>query len=120
MTEPQSVKIAWGSPFKAPTVLMGEQLITQASRVTLDCETGQAPKIFLEFDDQSVEPLTLEGVVHVVREVPADPIAPVVEFLSNISGDELDRCVLEAMGMGGSQKFGDVALEIMKGWARGD
>lgn len=117
MTKP--VKIAWGSPFKAPSVLVGEQLVADATRVTLDCKTGQAPEIFLEFEGQQVEDLELEGVVHVVREVPADPIAIVVDFLSELDPTELDRAVLQAQEMGGPQGFGEAALAVLKGWASG-
>lgn len=115
----QPVKIAWVSPYAAPTVLIGENLITDASRVTVDCESGGAPKIFLEFEGKAVEDLQLEGVVHVVREVPADPIAIVVDFLSQLDPSELERAVLEAQEMGGPQSFGEAALLILKGWASG-
>jgi hypothetical protein len=115
----QPVKIAWVSPYAAPTVLIGENLITDASRVVVDCESGGAPKIFLEFEGKPVEDLQLEGVVHVVREVPADPIAIVVDFLSQLDPSELDRSVLQAQEMGGPQGFGETVLQILKGWASG-
>jgi hypothetical protein len=118
--ETQPVTIAWRNPFKAPTVLLGENLITDASRVTVDCEPGSPPKVFLEFEDRAVEDLQFDAVVHVVREVPADPLKIMSDFLENIDPGELDRCVLEAMDMGSPQQFGAVALEILKGWARGD
>lgn len=119
--EVQSVSIAWGSPFKAPTVqLASGQLITDASRVTIDCGTGMPPKIFLELPTDNLPDLKLEGVVYAVREAPADPIRILTEFLDAVDPSELDRCVLESMGMGGPQAFGEVALGILKGWARGD
>lgn len=115
----QPVKIAWVSPYAAPTVLIGENLITDASRVTVDCESGGAPKIFMEFEGKPVEDLQLDGVVYVVREVPADPIAIMVDFLSQIDPAELDRAVLAAQEMGGPQGFGETALAVLKGWASG-
>jgi hypothetical protein len=120
MTDAQLVKIAWASPYKAPTVLIGATLVTDASRVTVDCVAGEPPKIFLEFAEQPVEDLNLEGVVHVVKEVAADPLEAVGEFLDAIDPAELDRCVLAAMEMGGPQTYGAATVEAMKGWARGD
>lgn len=119
MTTTQPVKIAWVSPYAAPTVLIGENLIADASRVTVDCESGGAPKIFLEFEGKPVEDLQLEGVVHVVREVPADPIEIITGFLSQLDPTELERAVLESQGMGGPQSFGEAALAVLRGWASG-
>jgi hypothetical protein len=119
-TDPQPVRIAWGSPFKAPSVLVGEQLITEATRVTVDCQTGGAPKIFLEFEGQQVEDLQLEGVVHIVREIPADPLLAVQEFLDNLDADELNKAVLSDLEFGGSETFSEAALKVLRGWARGD
>lgn len=117
---PQPVRIAWRSPFKIPTVLLGDQLITDASRVVVDCETGGAPKIFLEFEGQQVEDLQLDGVVHVVREIPADPLLAVQEFLDALDGDELNKAVLSDLEFGGSETFSEAALKVLRGWARGD
>lgn len=119
-TGPQPIRIAWGNPFKAPSVLVGEQLITEATRVSIDCTTGEAPKIFLEFGDQQVEDLVLEGVVHVVREIPADPLLAVQEFLDALDGDELNKAVLSDLEFGGSETFSEAALKVLRGWARGD
>lgn len=119
-TDPQPVRIAWGNPFKAPSVLVGEQLITEATRVSIDCTTGEAPKIFLEFGDQQVEDLALEGVVHIVREIPADPLLSVQEFLDALDADELNKAVLLDMEFGESETFSEAALKVLRGWARGD
>lgn len=119
-TDPQPVRIAWGNPFKAPSVLVGEQLITEATRVSIDCTTGEAPKIFLEFGDQQVEDLVLEGVVHVVREIPADPLLAVQEFLDSLDGDELNKAVLSVLEFGPEETFSEAALKVLRGWARGD
>ena len=121
-TEPevQPVVIAWRNPYKAPTVQLGENLVTDASRVTVDCQAGGPPKIFLEFEGKPVEDLHLEGVVHIVRETVADPIEVVSGFLENIDSDQLDQAVLEAMELGGPGTYGAAALEVMKRWARGD
>jgi len=122
--EPQPIRIAWGSPYKAPSVLIGgaehEQLITDATRVSVDCTSGQAPKVFLEFGDQPVEDLALEGVVHVVREVPADPFLAVQEFLGAIDANELNKAVLSVLEFGPEENFADAALTVLRGWARGD
>jgi hypothetical protein len=118
--EAQPVLIAWRNPFKAPTVQLGENLITDASRVTVDCQAGGPPKIFLEFEGKPVEDLQLDGVVHVVREVAADPLKIVDEFLSNIDPPELQRAVLESMELGGPETFGEAALAVLRKWARGD
>lgn len=121
MTDPQPVRIAWASPYKAPTVLVGATLIADATRVTVDCAAGEPPKIFLEFSEQPVEDLQLEGVVHVVKEVAADPIAVVSAFLEDIDPAELDRAVLAAMEMSsGLETYGQAALQVLGGWARGD
>jgi hypothetical protein len=119
--EAQPVTIAWRNPFKAPTVQLGENLITDASRVTVDCQTGGAPKIFLEFEGKPVEDLQFDGVVHIVREVAADPLKVVDDFLAELDGSELQRAVLESLELGdGEQTFGDAALKVLRGWARGD
>jgi hypothetical protein len=122
MTDPetQPVTIAWRNPFKAPTVQLGENLITDAARVTVDCVSGGPPKIFLEFVDKAVEDLQFPGVVHVVREVAAEPIELVVGFLEDLDPAELERVSLEKMEMGGPQTFGEAALLVLKEWARGD
>lgn len=118
--ETQPVTIAWRNPFKAPTVLLGENLITDASRVTIDCQPGGPPKIFLEFEDRPVEDLKLDGVIHVVKEAePVDPLAIIVDFLSNVDGAELNRAVLEDDSLN-DDGFGEVALKVLRGWARGD
>lgn len=123
-TDPQPVHIAWGSPFKAPSVLIGdaehEQLITDASRVSVDCVAGEAPKVFLEFGDRPVEDLHLEGVVHVVREIPADPLLVVQEFLANLDADELNKAVLTVLEFGPEENFSEAALRVLRGWASGD
>lgn len=116
---PQPVRIAWGSPFKAPSVLLGEKLITEATRVTVDCQTGAAPKIFLELDEP-VEDLQFEGVVHVVREVAADPIELMTGFLDDLDPGELNRAVLQLMEIEGIETFGEAALKVLGRWARGD
>ena len=119
---PQPVRIAWGSPYKAPSVLVGppdsEQLITDASRVTVDCPAGQAPKIFLEFD-QEVEDIALEGVVYIVKEQVGDPLQILAGWLEDLSPIELERATLELQTSGGPQTFGEAVLEVLKRWARG-
>ncbi len=124
---PQPVRIAWRSPYLAPTVLLGgddqtpRHLITDATRVSVDCVAGEAPKVILEFADQpGVEDLALEGVVYITREIPADPLLAVQEFLGNIDADELNKAVLHDLEFGGSDSFAEAALETMRGWARGD
>lgn len=120
-TEPQSVRIAWGSPYKAPTVqLASGQLIADAKRVAVDCVPGAAPKVYLEFEPDAVQEMQLEGVVIVEREVPADPFKAVQEFLSNLDPGELDKAVLEYMAVPGAETFGQAALEVLGRWARGD
>lgn len=123
--DPQPVRIAWRSPFLAPSVLIGdaehEQLITDASRVSVDCEAGQPPKVFLEFDAPAgVEDLVLEGVVHVIREIPADPLLAVQEFLANLDADELNKAVLGVLEFGPEENFSEAALKVLRGWASGD
>ena len=122
--EPQPVRIAWGSPYKAPSVLVGdaehEQLITDASRVTVDCSAGSAPRVFLEFEGREVEELALEGVVYVTREIPADPLVAVQEFLANLDADELNKAVLSVLEFGPEETFSEAALKVMRGWASGD
>jgi len=118
--ETQPVAIAWRNPYKAPTVQLGENLITDASRVTVDCQPGGPPKVFLEFGDRAVEDLQFDGVVHVVREVAADPLLVVDAFLENIDPSELQRAVLESMELGGPETFGEAALQVLRKWARGD
>jgi hypothetical protein len=115
----QPVKIAWGSPYKAPTVLLGDQLITDASRVTVDCSTGGPPKVFLEFEGKEVEDLQFEGVVHIVRETPADPFEGMLLFLSEIDPSALEKATLEVQAMGGPQGFGEAAVQVLKEWAGG-
>lgn len=120
--EPIPVRIAWGSPFKAPSVLLGvpeqEQLITDASRVTVDCRSGEVPKVFLEFDTP-VEDLQFEGVVTVIREQVADPLEVMRSFLEDIDPSELEKATLEIQEMGGPQGFGEAALEVLKRWTSG-
>lgn len=118
--DPQPIRLAWGNPFKAPSVLIGEQLITDASRVSVDCSTGSAPRVFLEFDGQQVEDLALDGVVYVVKEIPADPLVAVQEFLDAIDADELNKAVLEILEFGAEDTFSAAALTVLRGWARGD
>lgn len=120
MTDAQPVRLSWPSPYAAPTVtlLRTEQEIEGADRVTLDCVKGEPPKIFLEFLGEAEVP-DIEGVVHVVREIAADPLKAVQEFLDNIDGDALQQAVLEDDGLA-AQPFGGAALEVMKRWARGD
>jgi hypothetical protein len=119
MTDSQPVQIAFGRPWRAPTVQMGDRLITEATRVSVDCPTGEAPKIVLEFDGQDIDSLNLEGVVYVVREQPADPLSSVVEFLNNIDPDALTETILADDSLAG-KPFGEAALDIMKRWASGD
>jgi hypothetical protein len=118
--EVQPINIAFGRAYKAPTVLVGGQMITDATRVTVDCENGKAPKVFLELEPEAVDALELDGVVHIIREVPADPIKVTLAFLEPLDPAELDRCVLETMGLGGVTTYGEAALEVLRGWARGD
>lgn len=118
--EPQPVRIAWGSPYKVPSVLIGERLITDASRVSVDCSAGSAPRVFLEFDGQQVEDLALDGVVYVVKEIPADPLLAVQEFLDALDADELNKAVLEVLEFGPEDQFATAALKVLRGWARGD
>lgn len=120
--EPQPVRIAWGSPYKAPTVLFGtaEQVVTDASRVTVDCQTGSAPKVYLEFEGREVEDLALEGVVNVVREIPVDPLLAVQEFLAAIDADELNKAILQVLEFGPEDQFAMAALRVLRGWASGD
>lgn len=118
--ESQPVRVAWRSPYKAPSVLIGEELITDATRVSIDCIAGEAPKVILEFADQPVEDLALEGVVYVVREIPADPLLAVQEFLGALDADELNKAVLNEMEFGGTETFSEAALKVLRGWARGD
>lgn len=117
--EAQPVSIAWRNPFKAPTVQFGENLITDASRVTLDCQAGGPPKIFLEFDGKPVQDLQLDGVVHIVREIPADPLAAIQEFLDALDPAELQRGTMDEMEAG-AETFGEGALRLLRKWARGD
>jgi hypothetical protein len=121
--EPLPVRIAWGSPYKAPSVLLGdgehEQLITDASRVSVDCSAGSAPRVFLEFEDRPVEDLQFEGVVFVTKEIPADPLLAVQEFLGNIDADELNKAVLSLLEFGEVDSFSEAALTVLKGWANG-
>lgn len=120
MTDAQPVKLSWTSAYAAPTVDLPEsgQRIAGAARVTVDCVKGEPPKIFVEFTgDTDVE--EFEGVVHVVREIPADPLKAVQDFLDNISGEALTSAILNDEDLA-SKQFGDAALEVMKRWARGD
>lgn len=120
-TEPQPVHIAWGNPFKAPSILLAnDQLITDATRVSVDCTAGEAPKVFLEFGDRPVDDLELVGVVHVVREVPADPFEAIRDFVGALDADELNKAVLHEMEFSGAETFSEAALTVLRGWANGD
>lgn len=121
MTDTQPVRIAGSSPFKAPTVTLSDDtVISNASRVSVDFTPGTAPRVFLEFENEQVEDLELEGVVYVTKEIPADPLKAVQEFLENIDADELNRAVLTELEMGTEEQFAQAALKVMRGWARGD
>lgn len=118
--EPQPITLTWVSPFRPPLVKLAVMEVPGADRVTLDCEAGQAPKVFLEFGGE-VPPdvLELEGVVHVVREIPADPLKAVQDFLAAIDADELDKAVLEVLEFGPEERFSTAALKVLRGWASG-
>lgn len=120
MTDAQPVALSWQSPYAAPTVALldSEQTIEGADRVTVDCVKGEPPKVFVEFAGL-VDVPEFAGVVHVVREVPADPLKAVQDFLDNISADALTEAVLEDDSLSG-KPFGEAALDVMKRWARGD
>lgn len=120
MTDAQPVKLSWPSAYAAPTVDLTEsgQRIAGAPRVTLDCVKGEPPKVFVEFaGDTDVQ--EFEGVVHIVREVVADPLKVVQEFLANIDDEALTAAILEDDTLAG-KPFGAAALEVMQRWARGD
>ena len=118
--QPQPISIAFGSPYKAPTIqLPNGQLITDATRVVVDCKTGEAPKVFLEFEGVEVSDLQMEGVVSVIREVPADPFEGMQLFLSEIDPAALEKATLEVQAMGGPQSFGEAAVHVLKEWAGG-
>lgn len=116
----QAVRIAPGSPYAAPTVLLGEQIIADASRVSVDFSAGTAPRVFLEFDGEEVAPLDLDAVVYITKEIKQDPAEACLQFLEPIDPAELQRCTLEIMEPGGPETFGEAALEVLRRWARGD
>lgn len=118
--QPQPISIAWGSPFKAPTIqLPNGQLITDATRVVVDCETGKPPKVFLEFEGLEVSDFQIDGVVSVIRETPADPFEGMRLFLSEIDPQELERATLAVQEMGGPVGFGEAAIQVLREWTSG-
>lgn len=118
--QPQAVKLSWANPYAAPEVTLPDtgQVISGAERVTLDYKAGEPPKIFVEIGGGAISD-ELQGVVHVVREVPADPFKAVLDFLGNIDDEALTAAVLEDDTLAG-KPFGAAALEVLTRWARGD
>ena len=99
----------------------GTDLTNSISRITIDHHGGKLPQIFLELArGKPIEEITVEGIVHVIREVKEDPADACLRFLEPIDPAELDRCVLEAMELGGPKQYGEAALHVLRGWARGD
>lgn len=118
--QPQAVKLSWSNPYAAPDVTLPDtgQVIAGADRVTLDCKAGEPPKVFIEIGSDAVVG-DVQGVVHVVHEVPADPLKAVQDFLANIDDEALTAAILEDDTLAG-KPFGAAALEVMQRWARGD
>jgi hypothetical protein len=115
------VRYVQESAIQGRVEVAGHDVSAQVSRVSIDHRAGQLPQVFLELrpglDAGAIE---VEGVVHVTREVRQDPMDAALAFLEPVDPAELERCALAAMEMGGPQTFGQAALEVLRGWARGD
>lgn len=99
----------------------GHDLSRLVSRVSIDHAAGEFPRVYLELKKGTpVEEVALEGVVHVKETVLQDPAEACLAFLEPIDPGELERACLAAMELGGAQSFGDAALAVLRGWARGD
>lgn len=119
MTLPRELLVTWAGPYAPPVVHLGEIALPEGRRVTIDCAPGSPPSVYVEYDTVPPEVLEMTGLVHIVREVPADPFKAVLDFLGNIDDEALTAAVLEDDTLAG-KPFGAAALEVLTRWARGD
>lgn len=120
MSEPMSVRYR-PSGVRAELEVGGRDLSGLASRVSIDHPAGEAPRVFLELKrGVDVDEVLVEGMVHVKETVHEDPADACLRFLEPIDAGELERCALAAMELGGASTFGEAALRVLRGWARGD
>ena len=90
----------------------GQDLSDEARALRLSWAYGAVAVLELELGvDASAEAQALV-------EAPHEAAEDVVSFLNAIDPAELDRVVLEGMGLGDGPVMAQV-LEVLKGWARG-
>lgn len=117
-TAPVTIEPGFGT---AKVVVAGQDVSNLVSRVSFDQQAGKLPEVFLELDPRArPDAIQCDAVVNVVREVKQDPAEATLLFLENVDPTELDRCILEAMELGGPNTYGEACLAVFKAWARGD
>lgn len=109
------------NPTDAKLTLAGQPVENLVSRVSVDHVAGGLPTVFLELRP-GIGPGQLGGIGHiVVREtIEEDPADAMLRFLEPIDPGELEKACLAAMELGGPETFGEAALSVLRGWARGD
>lgn len=112
------VKIIPRGP-ESEVIVGGQDVSALLSRVSFDHRGGQFPQVFLELrTGVPVEALECEAIVRVADPEPA-PQA-IADWLAGLDPAELERESLEAMEMGGPQRFGEAAMLVLGRWARGE
>ncbi len=108
----------------------GEDLpVAKVQRVSFDARQGEIPVTYIEVDP-GVEPTEFFLAESFVRvgvpvestEEVVDTQVAIVAFLEALDPDELEKAILDRVteSFGGEVATGEAALDIIRGWARGD
>lgn len=120
MPDPVSVKYE-PQGVKARVEVEGQDLSDLVSRVSIDHAAGDAPVVYLQLKPGTdVSAIDVEAFVHVKEVVQEDPADATLRFLEPIDAGEFERACLQAMELGGPATFGEAALAVLRGYARGD
>lgn len=98
----------------SPEVTVGGVPVPDVCSVAVKAEAGEATKLYLTLNGDGT--ITGDGIVHVVRDAPH---GAVVDWLSQVDPDELEKAALDRMGGLGGGTTGEAVLDVLRGWAGG-
>lgn len=91
--------------------------LASISRVSVDMRVADVPKVYVEVLSSGV--VEGEGLIHITQPAaePPDQREAVVEFLSNVDPEQLEREMLDEFGGLSDATTGTAVLEVLKRWA---
>jgi hypothetical protein len=101
----------------SPVVSVNGEPIPGVRRVSLDCQNGDVPHLYLNLLPGSKE-ISGQGIVVQRIEIPDDGLEAMAQFLDGVDPSELEREALERFGAFSSESTGEAFLAVLKEWVR--